>query len=90
MGEGWQYDVQVAYDQEFTKLLVDEQGLTSTSYTFPDKLDPGKYYIHLRGVENGDPVTPWTPEQTITVKNKPKVLQGSLIGALLLGILLLL
>ena len=90
MGDGWQYDVQVACDQEFTELLVDEQGLASTSYTFPDKLDPGKYYIHLRGVENGEPVTPWTPEQTMTVKNKPKVLQGSLIGALLLGILLVL
>ncbi|NQS72655.1 MAG: hypothetical protein HQQ73_10985, partial [Desulfobulbaceae bacterium] len=90
MGEGWQYDVQVARDQEFTELLVDEQCLASTSYTFPDKLDPGKYYIHLRGVENGEPVTPWTPEQTMTVKNRPKVLQGSLIGALLLGILLVL
>ncbi|NLZ17744.1 MAG: hypothetical protein GX087_08450 [Desulfobulbaceae bacterium] len=89
MAEGWHYDLQVAMDKEFTELLVDERKMASTSYTLPDKLDPGKYYIHLRGIENGEPATPWTPAQTMTVKNRPKVLEGSLIGVLLMGILLL-
>lgn len=90
MGENWRYDIQVARDKEFTELLIDQRNLAATSYTFPDKLDPGKYYIHLRGFEQGKPATPWTPTQTMTVKNRPKVLEGSLIGALLLGVVLLL
>ena len=90
MGEDWRYDIQIARDKEFTELLVDQQNLATTSYTFADKLDPGKYYIHLRGFEQGEPATPWTPTQTMTVKNRPKVLEGSLIGALLLGVVLLL
>ena len=43
-----------------------------------------------RAIEQGEPATPWTPTQTMTVKNRPKVLEGSLIGALLLGVVLLL
>lgn len=89
MGEGWRYDLQVATDKEFSGLLVDERGLTANAYTFPTKLDPGKYHIRLRGQADGEPPTPWTPTQTMTVKNEPRVLEGSLIGALLLGILLL-
>ena len=90
MGEGWHYDIQVSQDDEFSELLVDERNLATTSYTFAGKLDPGKYYIHLRGLAQGEPATPWTPAQTMTVKNRPKVLEGSLIGALLLGVVLLL
>ncbi len=90
MGKNWRYDIQVARDKEFSELLIDQANLAETSYTFPDKLDPGKYYIHLRAIEQGEPATPWTPTQTMTVKNRPKVLEGSLIGALLLGVVLLL
>ncbi len=90
MGDGWKYDLQVATNKEFSQLLIDRKNMAETSFVFPEKLDPGKYYVHLRGLEEGDPPTPWTPAQTMTVKNEPKVLEGTMIGAVLLGIILLL
>lgn len=89
MGEGWRYDLQVARDREFSSLILDEQGLATPAYAFPEKLDPGTYSIRLRGHAEGEPATPWTPTQTMTVKNEPKEVQGGLLWALLLGIVLL-
>lgn len=89
MGEGWRYDLQVAGDREFSHLIVDEQGLTEPAYAFTERLDPGTYSIRLRGHAEGEPDTPWTPTQTMTVRNEPKELEGGLLWALLLGIVLL-
>ena len=89
MAEGWTYDLQVAQDEEFQSLIVDVKGLPATSYTLAEKLDPGKYYIRLRGLENGQPVSAWTPAQTMTVKRKPLGWEEVLIGAAIIGILIL-
>lgn len=89
MGGGWTgYDLQVAEDANFSKLVVDESGLTAASYTFSKKLAPGKYHVRLRAVGNEE-ATPWTPAQTMTVKNPPKTLEGGVISSLLLGLILL-
>ena len=89
MVPGWAYDLQVAGDEEFTQLIVDQKGLAVTSYTLEQKLDPGKYYVRLRGVVNGEPASPWTPAQTMTVKRKPLGWEELVIGLSLIGILIL-
>jgi hypothetical protein len=89
MADGWSYDLQVADDEAFTQLIVDQKGLASTSYTMEQKLDPGTYHVRLRGVVQGEPATPWTPTQTMTVKRKPLGWEELVIGLTLIGILIL-
>ncbi len=89
LGKGWGYHLQVANDPQFSDLIVDQKAIDGTRYAFTKKLEPGQYYVHLRGVENGRPVSSWTPAQTMTIKNEPKNVEGSLISVVLLGLLLL-
>lgn len=89
MAEDWTYDLQVAGDEEFNTLVVDQKGMASTSFTFEEQLAAGTYYVRIRGVENGQPASPWTPSQTMTVKPKPLGWEELLIGVLTLGIFLL-
>ncbi len=89
MAEGLSYDLQVAGDEQFTQLIVDQKGLRDTTYTMEQKLDPGKYFVRLRGVENGAPQSPWTPTQTLNVKQKPLGWEEVLIGVAVIGIILL-
>lgn len=89
MAEGWAYDLQVARDKEFNTLLVDQHGLQATTFTLEEKLDAGTYYVRLRGVDKGEPVSPWTPAQSMTVKHKPLGWEELVVGLSILGILLL-
>lgn len=89
MGPGWLYELQAAKDKEFRKMLVAAKALGEPAYTFPDRLDPGRYYIRMRAIDSQGQVTPWTPSQTLTVKNPPRTLEGCLIGALVLAVILL-
>lgn len=68
MAKGWTYDLQVADDADFAKLVVDEHALATTSYTFADLLAAGTYYIRIRGVQDGQAASSWTPPQTLTIK----------------------
>ena len=89
MAEGLSYDLQVANDEQFTQLIVDQKGLRETTYTMEQKLAPGKYFIRLRGVDNGEPQSPWTPTQTLNVKQKPIGWEEVLIGVAVIGIIIL-
>jgi hypothetical protein len=89
MAEGWQYDLQVASDEAFTTLVFAREGLTATSCTLDERLNPGTYHVRLRGTVNGQPQTPWTPPQQLTVKPKPLGWEELLMGVVALGIILL-
>ncbi|WP_297954681.1 FecR domain-containing protein [uncultured Desulfobulbus sp.] len=89
MAEGWQYDLQVASDEAFTTLVFAREGLTATSCTLEERLNPGTYHVRLRGTVNGQPQTPWTPPQQLTVKPKPLGWEELLMGVVALGIILL-
>jgi predicted phage tail protein len=89
MTEGWTYDLQVAGDKEFAHLVVDRQHLETTSFTLEETLAAGKYWVRIRGVENGQPVSPWTPSQTMTIKPKPPGWEELFFGVVTLGIILL-
>ena len=89
MAEGWAYDLQVASEKEFETLTVDQTTLPATSFTLEEQLPAGTYYVRIRGVENGQPASPWTPPQTMTIKPKPLGWEELLIGVFCLGIILL-
>ncbi|MGD9947486.1 MAG: FecR domain-containing protein [Desulfobulbus sp.] len=89
MAEGWTYDLQVASDKDFASLVVDRQSLATTSFTLEDRLVAGKYWVRIRGVENGQPITPWTPSQTMTINAKPLGWEELFFGVVTLGIILL-
>lgn len=89
MAEGLSYDLQVAGDEQFTQLIVDQKGLLDTTYTMEQKLDSGTYFLRLRGVANGEPQSPWTPTQTLNVKRKPLGWEEVLIGVAVIGIIIL-
>jgi hypothetical protein len=79
----------VASDESFSTLVVDQQGLQTTSFTLEEQLVAGKYFVRIRGVENGQPTCPWTPPQTMTVKSKPLGWEELFFGVVTLGIILL-
>jgi hypothetical protein len=89
MAEGWQYDLQVASDEAFTTLVFAREGLTATSCTLEERLNPGTYHVRLRGTVNSQPQTPWTPPQQLTVNPKPLGWEELLMGVVALGIILL-
>ncbi|MDD2463160.1 MAG: FecR domain-containing protein [Desulfobulbus sp.] len=89
MAEGWTYDLQIASDKNFTNLVVDRQSLPTTAFTLEDRLVAGKYWVRLRGVENGQVASPWTPSQTMTIKPKPPGWEELFFGVVTLGIILL-
>lgn len=67
MGEGIVYDLQLSGNKEFTKVLKDVQGLPTSAYAISDKLEPGTYYIRVRGVLSDGQQSPWTPYQILKV-----------------------
>ena len=89
MAEGWHYDLQVASDEAFTSLVYAREGLATTSCTLEEQLNPGTYHVRLRGTVNGEPLTPWTPPQQLTIKPKPLGWEELLMGVVTLGIILL-
>ncbi|MGE4561268.1 MAG: FecR domain-containing protein, partial [Desulfobulbus sp.] len=89
MVDGWNYDLQVAADKDFTNLVVDQRNLAATSFTLEEKLVAGKYWVRMRGVENGQPASPWTPSQTMTISPKPMGWEELFFGVVTLGIILL-
>ena len=89
MAEGWSYDLQLATDKDFTNLAIDQKNLAATSYTLEERLSSGTYWVRIRGLENGAPVSPWTPSQTMTIKPKPMGWEELFFGVVTLGIILL-
>ncbi len=71
MGSGIQYDLQVSKNRQFTDLFIDEAKLTEPHYLLSDYLEPGDYYIRIRGVLPDGQVSPWTDSQRVTVDQPP-------------------
>lgn len=89
MAAGWTYDLQVADDTSFSKLIVDEHALATPSYTFNDLLAAGTYYVRIRGVQEGQAASSWTPAQTLTIKQQASDWIPVLFGVLTIVIIAL-
>ncbi len=59
------FNLQVALDETFTTLVVDEEDLTDISYTLPE-LDPVSVYFWRVQGENGEGVGPWSEVRSFT------------------------
>ena len=88
MGEECEYDLQVAEDRQFKRLLVDRKALSTNSYTISTHLLPGKYMVRIRGTF-GDAPTPWTPPQKLTVKQDPPGWKEFFMGVVAFGFIIL-
>ena len=68
--------------QWFVERLADKYGIRLSP-------EPKYFGISGRGTVNGQPQTPWTPPQQLTVKPKPLGWEELLMGVVALGIILL-
>ena len=66
------YGLQVATDQGFSNLIIDEKGLKEASYVVPSpKLDYGKTYYWRVGVGNAGGKSGWSPSWSFMVPSTP-------------------
>ncbi|MGL1931823.1 MAG: FecR domain-containing protein [Desulfotalea sp.] len=68
MKEKGTYDLQIARDENFKKIVASETGLTTSSYEVKDGLSSGtRYYVRVRIVLEGSLVSQWTPPQSLII-----------------------
>lgn len=84
MGEDIIYDLQMSKKKDFTSLVKDVHGLQTPSFSLKDSLEPGTYYVRVRGVMENGQISPWTPYQILKI---PQPSFGILDTAVLVGIL---
>lgn len=92
MAEHCTYELQVADDHDFNRILITATGLEQSSYTVEKHFIPGEYFIRIRGVINqGDEqrVGPWTSPQTLTIERGPLSWEEVMIGLVFLTIIVL-
>ena len=66
------YGLQVATDQGFSNLIIDEKGLKEASYVVPSsKLDYGKTYYWRVGAGNAGGKSGWSPSWSFVVPSTP-------------------
>lgn len=89
MADECTYDLQIAEDRQFTKLLLDKKAITTAGYEVQEHLLPGTYFVRIRAVLNPDTTGPWTASQTLEIKRDPLGWKEMMIGVVMLGIILL-
>ncbi len=67
--DGMSYALQIAGAPEFSSLLLDKEGLTSSEYTLSETeaLPPGNYYWRVRVIDRAGNVGQWTETQKFQV-----------------------
>ncbi|MGI6655779.1 MAG: FecR domain-containing protein [Desulfobulbus sp.] len=83
---GCVYDLQVARDKEFTRLVIDQKRLPSSTYVMQRELGPGKYFIRIRATGKEIQTTAWSRPQSMTIE--PSIWKPLALGASVIGILL--
>ncbi len=89
MGEGILYDVEIAKDKKFSKVVERGSGLENTEYK-PQSLEPGEYWVRMRGVlaTTGE-MSSWTSSREIVVPSPEfSWIEGVALGGFILLILL--
>lgn len=89
MEEKCTYDLQIAENRQFTKLLLDQKAITTASYEVQEHLLAGTYFVRIRAVLSPDAIGPWTASQTLEIKRDPVGWEEVMIGVVMLGIILL-
>ena len=71
MADECTYDLQIAEDRQFHKLLLDKNAITTAGYQVQEHLLAGTYFVRIRTVLNPDAIGPWTASQTLEIKRDP-------------------
>ena len=68
MKEKGTYDLQIARDAGFKKIVISETGLTTSGYEVTEGLYAGTYHVRIRGVLEDGQVSQWTPPQILKIE----------------------
>lgn len=66
MGEDVLYDIQIAKDAGFSRVVSSATGLQQAEFS-PESLEPGRYWVRMRVTLATGEVSPWTPTQELVV-----------------------
>ena len=83
------YEVNIASDKRFDTLVLQQGGLTTTSYTLTSPLEPGTYYVRVRALLPDGRPSRWAPYQTMVIEAEPLGLEHLFLSVALVGLLLL-
>lgn len=65
------YELEIARDEAFTKIVLSVSDLHDPSYPLEAPLSFGTYYVHVRGKINDGTIGPWAPPQIMTIPAEP-------------------
>ena len=87
LGEGISYHFQMAKDQAFTDILMDEK-LTKPEITFEKPVAVGTYYIRTSGIDSHGYEGEFSEPQSFEVKNYFLLIPGGMIALVILAIII--
>ena len=88
LGDGITYHFQMAKDQAFTDVLLDEK-LTKPEITFEKPSDVGTYYIRTSGIDAHGYEGEFSEPQSFEVKNYYLLIPGGMMVLVILAIIIL-
>ena len=88
LGDGITYHFQMAKDQAFTDVLLDEK-LTKPEITFEKPSDVGTYYIRTSGIDAHGYEGEFSEPQSFEVKNYYLLIPGGMMVLIILAIIIL-
>ncbi len=89
MGTGILYDIQVSKNRNFTKLARQAEGLVDPEYSFENSIEPGTYFVRIRGVLPDGQVSPWTAAQILKIPGPSFGIWDAVVIIGFLGLILL-
>ena len=87
LGDGITYHFQMAKDQAFTDIILDEE-LTEPEITFEKPVATGTYYIRTSGIDSHGYEGEFSEPQSFEVKSNFLLIPGGLIAVVILAIVI--
>ncbi|WP_169309336.1 FecR domain-containing protein [Desulforhopalus sp. IMCC35007] len=90
MGEDIVYEVQMSRKTDFSDLVISEKNLQNPEFSYNESMDPGTYYVRVRGVLSDGQMSPWTPSQKLKIAQAPFAIVDGIVLTLFLSLILIL
>ena len=71
MGEDIVYEVQMSRKIDFSDLIISVKNLQNPEFSYNEYMEPGTYYVRVRGVLSDGQMNPWTPSQKLKIAPAP-------------------
>ena len=90
MGEGVSYDLQVSKDKRFDSIIAEASDLHEAMFSYSRDMEPGAYYVRVRGTLGDGQKSPWSGSSTIKIDSPPfSIFDGAVLTFFLAAILLI-